>query len=171
MNLVKLKKEKIEVDYEIKKIENIIANNENFEEYILLIENSKQDTPENLANKILDKIDIKKISEETEASINIKDSDVKITATNSENNKNDIKVIKRLEHKFIDMLKIAACTVFALLIWEITPTNTTYAKDDIKVENIEQANKNTDNSKNKSQISRKINDFFMSSINIERGDN
>lgn len=189
MNLVKLKKEKIEVDYNVKKIENIIENNENLEEYILIIESNKQDTPNKLTSKILNRIndvkvtDVKvneKIKDETKnAKENKKIENIELSnnyeiinlkAKNSSKLQNEDKVIKRLERKFIDIIKIAACTVFALLIWEITPRNVTYAQNNINVEKIDKVEESKTETIKGKKINRKVSDFFMSPINIERGD-
>ena len=54
----KIKKEKLELNYKIKKIDNILDSSENMEDYINIIENSKFDTPENLSDVIKKKLNL-----------------------------------------------------------------------------------------------------------------
>ena len=60
-------------------------------------------------------------------------------------------------------MKIVACTVFALAIWQLTITNDTYAKrpNDMSIKQEEK--------ESKIDMKRVVNDFFMNPIKIERG--
>lgn len=168
MNYTKLKKEKLELEYDIKKIDNILDGNENLERYIELVENDKLEVPSGLNTKILEKIndiqykngdiDIKNDTNIVKLQLDKKEND------NIKDSKQKDKFIKRIKYKFTDILKIAACTVFALMIWEITPANTTYAKKTSEVVT-EQKEKDV---KNDFNLKRKVNDFFMSPIKFER---
>lgn len=181
MNFTKLKKEKIELDYNIKKIDNILDCEENLERYIELIENDKFTAPSGLNTKILEKIsNVKYESNKIDNAENkdekiVKLSDINKNAIktneiecqefkNTKNSNEEDKFIKRIKYKFTDILKIAACTVFALMIWEVTPANTTYAKKTADVVT-EQNDKDV---KSEFNLKRKVNDFFMSPIKIER---
>lgn len=174
MNNTKLKKEKLELDYKINKIDNILDCEENLNRYIETIENSKLDTPPNLNSKILEKLDIlkseqKNTNECDKENIKFKkeeNKEQKIYENVSEKNKENDKLIIRLKYKFVDIVKIVACTVFALMIWEITPMDTTYAKKT----NINETKQQQVENRNKIDIQRKVNDFFMSPIKIERRD-
>ncbi len=177
MNYTKLKKEKLEVDYNIKKIENILDCQENLERYIDIIENDKLDTPivvEDLNKKILERI-----TNEKKEGINLNQYDKKDIKNQEESEEklqyikrektiknNDIEeqFIKRIKYKFTNVLKIAACTIFALMIWEAAPTTNTYAKKTPEIVT-EQKEKNINND---TKFRRKVNDFFMSPIKIER---
>ncbi len=173
MNYTKLRKEKLELDYKVNKINNILDCEENLSRYIETIENNKLDTPTTLNDKILKKLN--DVQSNKKADIKIKNKEkgfveeIKEEKNIEQKNENsEDKLVIRLKYKFVNIVKIAACTIFALMIWEITPTNTTYAKK-TNTYNTNQEQVDKDN-KNKVDIQRKVNDFFMSPIKIERRD-
>lgn len=175
MNYTKLKKEKLELDYKINKINNILDCEENLNRYIETIESNKLETPTTLNDKILEGLNNIQLKESINEKIKNKEIDCKKeikeeskkqkSIAQKNENIND-RLIVRLKYKFVDIVKIAACTVFALMIWEITPTNITYAKKS----NIDTTNQENIDDNNKIDIQRKVNDFFMSPIKIERRD-
>lgn len=154
----KIKKEKLELNYKIKKIDNILDSSENMEDYINIIENSKFDTPENLSDVIKKKLNL---NDEKEEKQNI----IRFENTNKNKNKNKDNIGKeKLNIKFFDKVKIAACTLCAVAIFEITMSGNmpTYANKDKNISNIEIYTKID-------SIVKNVSDFFTTPIIFERG--
>lgn len=116
----------------IKKIDNLLKNDELLEKYITNISNSDFDIPSDLTENILKKI-----------------------------NKEEAKILqKAYKFNYFDILKIAICTLFALIIWQNCSTKTViYASSNEKKEEIYT---------NIDSAMQSINNFFMKPVNIER---
>lgn len=157
------KKRKIELDldYKIKKIDNLLNGNSNLELYIDSIENSNINVPSNIEEKIFEKLKIKKNeNKQQEKVINLEEGKSEINTKN----KNESKLNK---NKYFDILKVAACTVFALIVWEfVFSKQTMYATDkDFKPDS------STDKMYEKVEvITDKISEFMMKPISFERRD-
>lgn len=96
-----MKKDVIDIDSRIKKIDKLLENSNYFDEYINKISKKEITIPDKLNEKILKSIEeFKEKSKE------------KSKEKNQEKNKNSY---------IYEILKIAACTVFSLIIWNISP--------------------------------------------------
>lgn len=112
----------------IKEIEKIMSSDKKLEEYISFLEEKTENVPDNLSENIMSKIDEHKLR--TEAA----------------------------HEKFSSILKIAACTIFALIMWHSMPK-------DIDFENLNESKL----SKSIDELSINVNKIFMGDINIFKG--
>lgn len=132
---------KNDIKLKLNEIDNLLANEENLDRYLNEFESDELQISSDLNNKILNKL-----NKEKEGKTKILHKSHKVT--------------------YLDILKIAACTIFALIIWQTSSTrsvayagsNTNVKKDDIynKIDGFMQ----------------NVNEFFMKpmDINFERRD-
>ena len=157
------KKRKIELnlDYKIKKIDNLLNGNTNLELYIESIENSNISVPSDMEDKIFEKLNIKKKDKKEQGKV------IKLEEKITNKNENIPKESKASKNKYIDILKIAACTVFALILWEfVFSKQAMYASDkDFKPD------KSTDKVYEKIEaVTDKISEIMMKPLDFERRD-
>lgn len=157
------KKRKIELnlDYKIKKIENLLNGNTNLELYIESIENSNISVPSDMEEKIFEKLNIKKNDKKEQSKV------VKLEEKITNKNENIPKESKASKSKYFDILKIAACTVFALILWEfVFSKQAMYASGkDFKPD------KSTDKVYEKIEaVTDKISEIMMKPLDFERRD-
>ena len=118
----------------IELIDRLLEDDEMLDKYINNLEHNTQSIPYNLNKKILTSINDKKI-----------------------NNK------KSSNNMFFDILKVAACTTFVLILWQFVFSNpTTYATTNTDIKESE-VYENIDN------IIKKVSEFLKSPLNFERG--
>lgn len=162
MNENKMRKEELELEYKINKIDNFLNGSANLELYIESIENSNIDVPSDIEDRILSKLKIKKTEHKKETEIKqFKSEIINITDKNKKE-----KIGKK--HKYFDILKIAACTVFALFIWEVVfSKQEMYASNkDMKLDkNQEKVYERIEN------VTNKVSEFMMKPGTFERRDN
>lgn len=149
-----IKKELIEISYEIEKIDNILASDDNLESYLSTIDNNKLTVPHDFEDRLKQRL-FKQLPNEKEKMIPLEDN----TLQDKEQKP------KRKQMRMLDIVKIAACAVFAVLIWEVamfSPTKnegeTTKAK----------SQKNHEILANINQATRSVSEFLMKPINLER---
>lgn len=135
-------KEKIEI------IDTLLTNDDAFNVYIKDIEQDNEKTPINLEDNIL-----RYIQTNTKENIKKKDNTSK-------------------KYKFVDILKIAACTILSVLLWQamaIEPPNN-LEHEIPKSGNIEQEDNLSTSIMDINDIYMKINNFMLNPINFERRD-
>lgn len=121
------------IDDRISRIDKLLNNDSLLNEYISMIENSNFGIPEGLDKKVLSFV-----------------------------YEQDKKIIKK-SNKFVDILKIVACTVVALCIWNSTLTsNTSYATS--------KSIKRSEFYVKFDSVMEDISNFFMTPIIFERGE-
>lgn len=157
------KKRKIELnlDYKIKKIDNLLNGNTNLELYIESIENSNISVPSDMEDKIFEKLNIKKKDKKEQGKV------IKLEEKITNKNENIPKESKASKSKYFDILKIAACTVFALILWEfVFSKQAMYASDkDFKPD------RNADKVYEKIEdVTDKISEIMMKPLDFERRD-
>lgn len=121
------------IDDKIDEIDKLLNDDSLLTDYINMIENSNLEIPVGLENRILNGVNIKSINKPMR------------------------------ENKFVGILKIVACTVVALCIWNFSvPSNISYA-----------TNKNIKRSEFYTKFDSVMEDvsaFFMTPIKLERGE-
>lgn len=121
------------IDDRISRIDKLLNNDSLLDEYINIIENSNFEIPEGLEKNILNFVCTK-----------------------------DKKIMKK-SNRFVDILKIVACTVVALCIWNSTLTsNTSYATN--------KSIKRSEFYTKFDSVMEDISKFFMTPIIFERGE-
>lgn len=126
------------INKKIDKIDSMLLDIELFDKYINDMELMKCDVPEDLDNKILKKIRFKKIN----------------------NEETTVKKINKFYFK--DIIKIAACTVFAIMMWQFVLSKpTAYA-----------GNENMNVKKNEiyntiDEKMKMVNEFFMKPVSVK----
>ncbi len=111
----------------IKRIDEILNDDEVFEKYICQMENSNLDIPETLNKKILEKVKGRK------------------------------------KNIYLDIVKVAACTILAISIWNMTSSaNISYATNTGIKESAIYTKFD--------QFMSDVNNFFMKPIRFERGE-
>lgn len=158
------KKRKIELnlDYKIKKIDNLLNGSANLEFYVESIENSNISVPSDMEEKILERLNIDKNNNIKKKNIiSLKEETSKRKSISKEEND------KVKSNKYFDILKIAACTVFALVIWEfIFSKQPTYATD----KNIKPDSNTVKMYEKIETVTDKISEFMMKPVSFERRD-
>ncbi|MEG2485046.1 MAG: hypothetical protein RSB51_06200 [Clostridia bacterium] len=130
--------EKNEIENKINEIQTLINNEDALAKYINEIENTECAVPKDLNSKIISKINEK--YKETDKVLSFK-------------------------LNYPNILKIAACTIFSLVIWQVTiANNVSYANSFERTnKKVNTAYENIDNS------IKKLNHFFMQPVKLERG--
>lgn len=154
-----IKKEFIEISYAIEKIDNILVSDENLESYLSTIENNKFVVPHDLENRVKQKV-LQKIPDKKGNVITLETEPV--LQTHYQDKKQEP---KRKQMRMLDIVKIAACAVFAVLIWEVAM----FSPSRNEGENTKaKSQKNHEILANINQATRSVSEFLMKPINLER---
>lgn len=154
-----LKKEFIEISYAVEKIDNILASDENLESYLSTIENNKFAVPHDLENRLKQKI--LHLVPEKKGNVISLDTEPIIQSHHQDRKQEP----KRKQMRMFDIVKIAACAVFAVLIWEVAMLSPSRNEED---NTKAKSQKNHEILANINQATRSVSEFLMKPINLER---
>lgn len=128
-----------EIKSKLKQIDLLIQDDLNIEKYIQEVEEKNVEIPSNLSLKILEKIKEKQLCENK----NVKKFTLKIN--------------------YLNILKIVACTMFSIILWEtVLSKNVSYASTEIKPD--KQISSFYLKIEEKVKV---ISEFFLGPLNIE----
>lgn len=115
--------ERDNINLKINEIDRLLGNDDEFEKYILSIDNNLLDAPDNLNKKIYMAIKEEKIKEKVKLKLddNIKNSNIVKDVDNTINDNDSVTTMKppKSEHKYsvVDILKIACFSLVVMISW------------------------------------------------------